>query len=218
MPQNLSKFEEKVNLLLQAKTIPKDIATTLKKPLKSIHNSIARIKKKKDYFYNSNRVKTGRVSKLSPREKRVINRDLLLSPKKTNKRILFENDLAISNRGLQRFLKEEGYYINIASKKPYISAKNAKLRVKYCKEALKSYKEKGIKVNKIVFSDESTIERGHGARPEYARTKGRKVGGRRIVSSKNKSKFFKIPNRLYYPIFYSLSFYNFSFLVASKLT
>jgi len=103
--------------------------------------------------------------------------------------------LAISNRGLQRFIKEEGYYINVASKKPYINAKNAKLRVKYCKEALKSYKEKGIKLNKIVFSDESTIERGHGARPEYARTKGRKVGGRRIVSSKNKSKFDKNSNR-----------------------
>ena len=186
MQQNLSKFEEQVNLLLQAKTIPKVIATTLKKPLKSIYNSIARIKKKNNISYNPNRVKAGRVSKLSPREKRVINRDLLLSPKKTNKRILFENDLAISNRGLQRFIKEEGYYIN---------AKNAKLRVKYYKEALKSYKEKGIKLNKIVFSDKSTIERGHGARPEYARTKGRKVGGRRIVSSKNKSKFEKNPNR-----------------------
>jgi len=195
MQQNLSKFEEQVNLLLQAKTLPKVIATTLKKPLKSIYNSIARIKKKNNISYNPNRVKAGRVSKLSPREKRVINRDLLLSPKKTNKRILFENDLAISNRGLQRFIKEEGYYINVASKKPYINAKNAKLRVKYCKEALKSYKEKGIKLNKIVFSDESTIERGHGARPEYARTKGRKVGGRRIVSSKNKSKFEKNPNR-----------------------
>src|SRR6185369_11386832 len=188
MQQNLSKFEEQVNLLLQAKTLPKVIATTLKKPLKSIYNSIARIKKKNNISYNPNSVKAGRVSKLSPREKRVINRDLLLSPKKTNKRILFENDLAISNRGLQRFIKEEGYYINVASEKPYINAKNAKLRVKYCKEALKSYQEKGIKLNKIVFSDESTIERGHGARPEYARIKGRKVEGRRIVSSKNKSK------------------------------
>jgi len=100
MQQNLSKFEEKVNLLLQAKTTPKVIATTLKKPIASIYNAISRVKRKKRYIYSPSRVRTGRVSKLSLREKRVINRDLLLSPKKTNKRILFNNDLAISTRGL----------------------------------------------------------------------------------------------------------------------
>ena len=50
MALNLSNFEEKVNLLLLAKTAPKVIATTLKKPLTSIYNSISRIKRKKKIF------------------------------------------------------------------------------------------------------------------------------------------------------------------------
>jgi len=48
MALNLLNFEEKVNLLLLAKTILKVIATTLKKPLTSSYNSIYRIKQKKD--------------------------------------------------------------------------------------------------------------------------------------------------------------------------
>ena len=122
MTSNLSNLEKQVDYLLQAKTSPSTIATILKKPPKSIYNTISRIKKKKSYSYNLKRVKTGRISKLNSREKRVINRDLLLGPKKTNKRILFKNDLEISTRSLQRFLKEEGYYINVATKKPYILA------------------------------------------------------------------------------------------------
>jgi len=196
MASNFSIFEEKVYLLLKAKTAPKVIASILKKPIISIYNTISRVKKKNNSIYNPNRVKAGRIKKLNPRDKRAINRAILLSPKKTNKRIIFENSLEISTRGLQRFLKEEGYYINIASKKPYINAKNAKIRVSYAKEALKSYKNKEILLNKVVFSDESTIQRGHGARPEYSRSKGKKVGGRRIVSSKNKSTFKNISNKL----------------------
>jgi transposase len=218
MALNLSNFEEKVNLLLLAKTAPKVIATTLKKPLTSIYNSISRIKRKKRSLINSKRVKAGRVSKLNSREKRVINRDLLLSPKKTNKRILFENSLKISTRSLQRVLKEEGYTINVATKKPYVDAKNAKLLVKYAKETLKSFQNKEINLKKVIFSDESSIERGHGARPEYARKKGKKLPGKEMISSTNKSTFQNISNRLFYSIFFCLFCYNFSFLIAIILT
>ena len=218
MALNLSELEKNVELLLKVNTPPNIIATTLKKPPKSIYNTITRIKKKKSYLNNPKGVKTGRISKLNPREKRVINRDLLLSPKKTNKRILFENSIDISTRGLQRFLRAEGYSINVATKKPFVDAKNAKIRVKYAKESLKSYKNKEINLKKVIFSDESSIERGHGARPEYARKKGQKLPGREMISSKNKSTFENISNRLYFSIFPSLSFYNFSFLVAIILT
>ena len=218
MALNLSNFEEKVNLLLLAKTIPKVIATTLKKPLTSIYNSIYRIKQKKRSLINFNRVKASRVSKLNSREKRAINRDLLLSPKKTNKRILFENSLKISTRSLQRVLKEEGYTINVATKKPYVDAKNAKLRVKYAKERLKSYKNKEIDLKKVIFSDESSIERGHGARPEYARKKGKRLPGKEMISSTNKSTFKNITNKLFFFIFLCLSFYNFSLFIAIILT
>ena len=218
MALNLLNFEEKVNLLLLAKTIPKVIATTLKKPLTSIYNSISRIKRKNRSLINSNRVKAGRISKLNSREKRVINRDLLLSPKKTNKRILFENSLKISTRSLQRVLKEEGYTINVATKKPYVDAKNAKLRVKYAKETIKSYKNKEIDLKKVIFSDESSIERGHGARPEYARKKEKKRPGKEMISSTNKSTFKNISNKPFFLIFLCLSFYNFSLFIAVILT
>ena len=207
MAPNLSELEKNVELLLRAKNPPKLIATTLKKPLTSIYNTISRIKRKKSYLINPKGVKVGRISKLNLREKRVINRDLLQSLKKINKRILFENSIEISTRGLQRFLKEEGYSINVASKKPYIDVKNAKLRVKYAKESLKSYKNKKINLKKVIFLDESSIERGHGARPKYARKKGEKLPGRAkgfLVRIKVRLKIFLIG----YIILFSLLYYS----------
>ena len=151
MAPNLSELEKNVELLLKAKNPLKLIATTLKKPLTSIYNTIFRIKRKKCYLSNPKGVKAGRISKLNPREKRVINWDLLLSLKKTNKRILFENIIEISTRGLQQFLKAEGYSINVATKKPYIDAKNAKIRIKYAKETLKSFKNNRINLKKKLY-------------------------------------------------------------------
>ena len=63
-----------------------------------------------------------------------------------------------------------------------------------------------INLKKVIFLDESSIERGHGARPKYTRKKGEKLPGRERISSKNKSTFKNISNRLYYSIFSSLSF------------
>ena len=114
---------------------------------------------------------------------------------------------------MQRFLKEEGYSINVATKKPYINAKNAKLRVKYAKETIKSYINKEINLKKVIFSDESSIERGHGARPKYARKKGKKLPGREMISSTNKSTFKNIFNMLFYFKFLLLFFYNFTYAV-----
>ena len=148
MKPNFSELEEQVSLLLKADTPPYKIATILNRRPLSIYNTIRRIKKKKINNNSLNKVKARRVSKLSSRTKRLINRDLLLSPKKTNKRILFENSIEVSTGSLQHFLKEEGYYINVATKKPFIDQKNAKLRVKYCKGAIKSYNKGEMKLNK----------------------------------------------------------------------
>ena len=71
----------------------------MKKSKDSIYNTIKRIKRKEKNF-NIERVKAGRVSKVTSREKRVINRDLTRSPKKVNKRLLLENSLKISKRSL----------------------------------------------------------------------------------------------------------------------
>jgi transposase len=190
MALKLSKFESEVNLLLEAKTTTSIIATTLKKSLKSIKNTQQRIKRKKENSFNLERARKGPISKITPRTKRVINRDLTRSPKKENKRLLLENNLPIKKRALQRLLKEEGYSINTSSKKPIINKENAKKRLIYAKEQDKNIKK--INLNKIIFSDESAIQRGHGSRTEYYRKRGNNKVGKELVSTKNRSKFFKL--------------------------
>jgi transposase len=187
MDPKFSKFESEVKLLLEAKTPISTISTTLKKSKDSIYNTIKRIKRKEKNF-NIERVKAGRVSKVTSREKRVINRDLTRSPKKVNKRLLLENSLKVSKRSLQRILKEEGYSINISSKKPIITKERAKKRLIYAKEQLKNIKN--INLNRIIFSDESAIQRGHGARQEYYRKRSNKKVGKEMVSTKGRSTFF----------------------------
>ena len=101
MAPEFSNLELKVNLLLEANTSINIISKILKKSSKSIYNTIQRINKKKKLNYPIlNRVKRGRIKRISPREKRVINRDLTRSPKKENKRLLLENNLDISKRTL----------------------------------------------------------------------------------------------------------------------
>jgi hypothetical protein len=111
--------------------------------------------------------KRGGIQKLSSREKRVIIRDLTRSPKKVNKRLLIENNLPITKRTLQRFLEKEDYSVNISKKKPFLNKEKARRRLKYCKEQQKNLKN--INFNKVIFSDGSAIQRGHGARAEYYR-------------------------------------------------
>src|SRR5436309_480784 len=77
---------------------------------------------------------------------------------------------------------------------------------------------KEIKLKKVIFSDESSIERGHGARPEYARKKGKRLPGKEMISSTNKSTFKNISNKLFFYIFLCLAFYNFSLFIAIILT
>src|SRR5205814_5435825 len=127
----------------------------LKKDYRSIINAINRINKKISKTPTISRVKDGRITKLNSRAKRQLNRDLERSLKKTNKRLLFENNIKVSLRSLQRFIKEEGYTINIANKKPLINKKKAIKRVSYSKEQLRRLKNKEFSLRKIIFSDES---------------------------------------------------------------
>ena len=98
MAPKFSKLESDVSLLLKAKTPISTISTTLKKSKDSIYNTIKRIKKKERDNLNIERVSKERVSKITPKEKRVINRDLTRSSKKKNKRLLLENSLNINKR------------------------------------------------------------------------------------------------------------------------
>jgi hypothetical protein len=100
MPLYLTKFESKVKLLLEAKTLPNTIATILRRDIKSIYNTISRIKKKKGLIGEVNSKKRGRQNKITTREKRVIKRDIIRSPKKINKRLIIENNLGFTKRSL----------------------------------------------------------------------------------------------------------------------
>ncbi len=131
MVLNLSKFESNVKLLLEANNKPNKIAILLKKDIKSIYNTINRISKKKEVRKEVKNIRNTRITK---REKRVIKRDIIRSHKKINKRLIVENNLGFTKRSLQRVLKEVGATTNIATKKPLIKAKLAKLRLIYAKE------------------------------------------------------------------------------------
>jgi hypothetical protein len=100
MAPTLSKLESKVSLLLRANTSTEKITTTLKKSKRYIENTLERIRKKEINNYSLKRVSLGRISKTSSREKRVINRNLTRSPKKENRRVLLENNIDLSTRGL----------------------------------------------------------------------------------------------------------------------
>jgi transposase len=194
MSSKLSLLENQVNSLLEENNSISTISTILLKPSKSIYNTIQRIKKKKSNSLLLETPKTPRVSKITKRVKRVINRDLTRSPKKTNKRLLYENNLNITTRSLQRVLKEEEYSINTAKKKQLLNDFKARNRLLYAKETLKNIKN--INFNKIVFSDESAIQRGHGSRTEYYRKRRNNRVGKELVSTGNRGTFKNIPNKL----------------------
>ena len=162
MAPNFSKLESEVRLLLKANCSINTIISTLNRPKRCIQNTIQRIKRKeKDLKTINNKDNRGRISKLNSRDKRAINRDLTRSPKKENKRLLLENSLSISKRTLQRFIKEEDYSINIASKKALLDRFKAKTRYNLVKELIKN--KRNINLNRVIFSDEAAIERGHGS-------------------------------------------------------
>lgn len=137
MATKFSTFEAEVNYLLNANISTKDIITILNKPSKSIYNAISRVKKKKRLKNLLEIVKKAKVFKVTSRVKRAINRDLTRSPIKQNKELLAKNNLDIFVRSLQRLLKAEGYYHNVAKKKAILNEFKANTRLKYAKERVK---------------------------------------------------------------------------------
>jgi transposase len=210
MQPKFSALKSKVDLLLKANTSIPIISTTLKRDINSIYEAIKRIKSKNKDL-NIERARAGRVKKITPRAKRVINRDLIKSPKKENKRLLLENNLGVAKRTLQSFLKEEGYSFNKATKKPLLNKEKAYNRLLYAKEKAKNLEN--IDFSKVIFSNKSAIQRGHGSRGEYYRKKGNSKVGKEMVSTKNSSKYFNILSNLKKSSPCSLSFYNFTFLI-----
>lgn len=120
MAAEFSNFKEKVFTLLNSNYTIKTISNMLNKPTTSIYNAISRIKKKEKTIFSLKKINNSRISKISPRTKRAINRALTRSRKKENKRLLIENNFSFSKRTLQRLLKKENYSINTTFKKPFL--------------------------------------------------------------------------------------------------
>jgi transposase len=206
MAPKFSKLEAEISRLLDANIAIKNIIRLPNKLPRTIYDAIYRIKKKKKEENKLETASLGPVLKVTKRAKRVINRDLTRSPKKTNKRLLRENNLSFTTRSLQRLLKEQGYSCNVATKKPILNSFKAIKRLTFAKEQLKELEN--INFNKIIFSDELGIQRGHGARTKYYQKRAQNQVGKQMVSSKNKSKFKNIPNKLFSSINYKELFYN----------
>ena len=216
MSIELSKFEKEVYTLSLQQLSTSTISTILEKPSRSIIDALQRIKKKKNTSTTSLKPKLGRPSKISKRATRVVNRDLERSPKKTNRRILEENNLKFSTRSLQRLLKAEKYSISTAKKKQLLNKEKASNRKKYAKKTIKILKF--INFTKVIFLDESSIQRRHGARQEYVRKRRNKRTGPEQVSTTNSSEFKKNSNRLYFSPKNVVLFYFFRIFLASLLT
>jgi transposase len=134
MAPKFSKLEAEISRLLDAKIAIKNIISLLNKPLRTIYDAIDRIKKKKKEKNKPETASLGPVLKVTKRAKRVINRDLTRSPKKTNKRLLKENNLSFTTKSLQRLLKEQGYSCNVATKKTILDSFKAIKRLNFAKE------------------------------------------------------------------------------------
>ena len=193
MLSKLSKFEKQVYTLSLQQHSTSAISTILEKSSRSITDALQRIKKKKNTSTTLSKPKLGRPSKISKRATRVVNRDLERSPKKTNRRILEENNLDFSTRSLQRLLRSEKYSISTAKKKQLLNQEKALLRKRYVKKTIKILKY--IHFNKVIFLDESSIQRRHGARQEYVRKRRNKKTGPEQVSTSNTSKIKKNLNK-----------------------
>lgn len=194
MDPKFSKFERQIKSFLDAQTPTKNIINYFKKNPRSIYNAIYRVRKKIKDISQQERASRGRVLKVSSRAKRAINRDITRSPKKTKKRLLRENNLNISISTLKRVLKDEGWVINICSKKQILNKEKARNRLAYAKNRLKELSN--IDFTKIIFSDESGIERGHGSRVEFSRNRPKTRQNLKIYSTKNTSTFKNISNKL----------------------
>ena len=91
MDPKFSKFESQINQFLNSNIPIKNIVKYFQKDPKSIYNAINRIKKKKNNILVQERDRRGRISKISQRAIRALNRDITRSPRKTKQRILDKN-------------------------------------------------------------------------------------------------------------------------------
>ena len=96
--------------------------------------------------------KGGRRRKTSKRDDKMIKRQIIKDPKVSSGQIVKDLRLDVSERTVRRRAVEAGLCSYRSAKKPFISAKNRKLRLEFAKKYLSWTPEKW---KLILFSDES---------------------------------------------------------------
>lgn len=114
-----------------------------------------------------NEIRTGRPPKLNDRQERILCRNSMKSPFRTAREVYDEcNDLPnMSVCTVRRYLRKNGLFGRIGSKKPLLTKRQIRLRKSWCKSYSKLSKDDW---KNYVFSDESRFE-VHSTRRRYVR-------------------------------------------------
>ena len=131
---------------------PKDIAKQTNKPLTTIYNILSRHNNYRNKIRKEN---CGRKAKLTTKEKSIIGRELIKTPKKScmeiSNEIKNQYNKKVSKTTIWRAIKEIGFKSFIPRKKPFLSNNQIEKRLNFAKE----FFCKSIQYwRKIVWSDE----------------------------------------------------------------
>ena len=103
------------------------------------------------------RPRSGRPSKLTPHDERVIFRALLVNSKITAAQLVRENVPYVTKKTVYRFLKKSGIQKWRCKKRPFLTPEHALKRMKWASK----YDGKGLDFwRRVCWSDECSIERG----------------------------------------------------------
>jgi transposase len=138
-----------------------EISTALNHPPSTIRTTISRDEIRNDGESN---LREGRPNALTIRQERIVIRFVRTHPKYTYAQVLLALGFDVHVSTLKRVLKKYGISNWKAKRRPYLSAKDAKARLKWCKERRNwTIEEWAIHM----WSDECSAERGRGKVTEW---------------------------------------------------
>lgn len=105
-----------------------------------------------------------RATKITPEKKVELLESVRRNPKVTYRLLLLEHSLEIDEKTLKRFFRLHGIKGWMCKMRSHITARHAALRLAWCNEH-KDWTHDQWK--SVIFSDESTVQRGSGGRREY---------------------------------------------------
>jgi len=132
------------------------IAKVLKRPRSTIQDALKNSCQNPD---GESLSRSGRPPILTPRDRRLLLREVRKHPKLTYKELKKATGLHYSTPTLRKALKEEGITRWIAKKRPKLTPENAKIRLNWARK----HRDWGVlQWSKVRFSDECSVELGAG--------------------------------------------------------